>query len=161
MDIVIRPQMRSMLLVALFATSGMLIIGLLSAMTTLEVTTLALFIGAIALLMMFQLQAVIKVEDGRLQINCMFASFVDKIDNLKPEVSDKFLFRSDKKYALDKLYLGTRVLGFYVGWYTLKDGSVGFACVSRKRHACAISTKDGVRLILDPSVARTIATISA
>ncbi len=157
MDIVIRPQVRSMVMVAGAAAVGMLLIGLLSSMSTFEAITLSLFIGVIALLMMFQLQAVVKVEEGRLRINCMFASFVDKIDNLKPEVSDKFLFRSDEKYALRKLYLGTRVLGFYVGWYTLKDGSVAFACVSRKRHARALSTKDGVRLVLDPGLARLIA----
>ena len=80
---------------------------------------------------------------------------------LLDKVSDKFLFRSDEKYALSKLYHGTRVLGFYVGWYTLKDGSVAFACVSRKRHARAISTKDGVRLVLDPGLARLIASTAA
>lgn len=161
MDIVIRPQVRSMVMVAGAATAGMLFVGLLSTMSTFEAVTLAFFIGAIALLMMFQLRAVVSVEDDRLRINCMFASFVDKIDNLEPDVSDKFLFRSDEKYALSKLYLGTRVLGFYVGWYTLKDGSVAFACVSRKRHARALSTKDGVRLVLDPGLARQIASAAA
>ncbi|XOV85520.1 MAG: hypothetical protein ACFHXK_10470 [bacterium] len=146
-----------MVTVTAAATFGMLLVGLLSSMTTFEAVILSAFIGAIALLMMFQLQAVVKVEEGRLRINCMFASFVDTIDNLQPEVSDKFLFRSDETYALSKLYLGTRVLGFYVGWYTLKDGSVAFACISRKRHARALSTKDGVRLILDPGLARLIA----
>ncbi|MCR9262370.1 MAG: PH domain-containing protein [Pseudomonadaceae bacterium] len=150
-----------MVMVAGAATAGMLFVGLLSTMSTFEAVTLAFFIGAIALLMMFQLRAVVSVEDDRLRINCMFASFVDKIDNLEPDVSDKFLFRSDEKYALSKLYLGTRVLGFYVGWYTLKDGSVAFACVSRKRHARALSTKDGVRLVLDPGLARQIASAAA
>jgi hypothetical protein len=161
MDIVIRPQMRSMVMVASAATIGMLLVGLLSTMSVFEAVTLAFFIGAIALLMMFQLQAVVKVEEGRIRINYLFASFVDKIDNLKPEVSDKFLFRSDEKYALTKLYLGTRVIGFYVGWYALKDGSVAFACVSRKRHARVLSTKDGVRLVLDPGLARLIASTAA
>lgn len=161
MDIVIRPQVRSMVMVAGVATTGMLFVGLLSTMSTFEAVTLAFFIGAIALLMMFQLRAVVSVDEDRLRINCMFASFVDKIDNLEPDVSDKFLFRSDEQYALSKLYLGTRVLGFYVGWYTLKDGSVAFVCVSRKRHARALSTKDGVRLVLDPGLARQIASAAA
>lgn len=136
---------------------GMLLLGLLSDMTAIETITLSLFIGAIALITMFQLQAVIRVEQGRLSIVSTFASFSEKLENLNLDVSEKFLYRTDAENALNKFHFGTRILGFYVGWFTLNDGSVAFACVSRKRHARAISTKDGVKIVLDPGLAMSIA----
>jgi len=98
----------------------------------------------------------IEVSNDEVYIRYLHHSFRDKVSNLMPEASPKFDFKSDENLSLKKLYSGTRLLGFAVGWFTLKDDRVAFTCLTRKKRARFFSSKDGYLLILDPSVASKI-----
>ena len=150
----IRPGLSSLLMVGLG-------VGLVIALT-LGVAGLPLFstvvlaatVGLSCALMVYQLHADIYLTPEEVRIHYWSTTFVDSVKNLRDGPGEKFDFRKDEQRALNRLRLGTRLLGFYVGWYSLKDGSPAFVCLTRKHRARRFRTNDGVSLVLDPGVAR-------
>lgn len=152
----LRPEPRTYVVVGIVAFASTLLLHLLSGTDLLQALYVSGIVSLATSLTLFSLKAVIKIDGDVLEIDYVRATFADKLSNIKTEATEKFLFKDDPLLALGKLYLGTRIIGFYVGWYTLKDGSAAYVCVSRRRRARALATKDGVRLILDPGIAKAL-----
>ena len=118
---------------------------------------LAIAVGAGAIL-----RATIEI-DGKdnLNIRYLVYSFSDRLENIQDAATPKFDFRRDDQLGFKKLYRGTRLPRFNVGWFVLKNGAVAFACLSRKRRARAFKTRDGCYIFLDPAIVRRIQAVIA
>ena len=111
----------------------------------------------VAAMMSITLCATIKIDaKNRLTIRYLIYSFSDQLENIRPVNNSKIAFRRDDRFGFKKLYMGTRLPCFHVGWFRLRNGAVGFLCLSRKRKARAFITNDGCYILLDPRVARQI-----
>lgn len=117
---------------------------------------LGLLIAGFLVLNVAQLCATIRAQDDVLRIDYLLVSCDASIDDLSSEVSQKFDYRRDPEFGLDTLLLGTRLFGFHVGFYKLKDGSTAYVCLSRKKHARAITAENGFKLLLDPGIAKRV-----
>ena len=105
--------------------------------------------------------ATIEIDSGdRLTIRYLVHSFSDRLENLQVEASSKFDFRRDDRLGVKRLYQGTRLPCFKVGWFVPKNGAVAFVCVSRKRRARALRTRDGCYILVDPRIARWIQVVA-
>lgn len=140
-----------------------LIVGLPTAClvfaTQTDITGLLLGItvaAALVLLSWTHLRAVIEIADGKLTVRYNNQVFCEQLKNLRVASDRKLDFESDPAHGIDKSIIASRIKGFNVGWFRLRDDSVAFACLSRKRRARAIETRDGYVLLLDPGVARRI-----
>ena len=108
------------------------------------------------------LRATVEIDaNHRLKIRYLIYSFSDKLENIQAAATPKFDFRRDRRLGLKKLYFGTRLPCFNVGWFVLRNGEVAFVCVSRKRTARAFRTHDGCYILVDPRVARHIQAAAA
>lgn len=156
MRIAIQPQPTSLTILG-FAV-GLPLCGLLvlSHIPPLSALFWSSLVALTCVALASQLRATIQVGQDRIRIQYLLTSFADRLGNIEPQASEKFDFRTDERLGLKRLYLGTRLFGFYVGWYVLRDDSVAFVCVSRKHRARRLSTKDGHQLILDPGTAREV-----
>ena len=102
-------------------------------------------------------RATIQIDAGdRLTIRYLVYSFCDRLENIRVEATPKFDFRRDATLGVKRLYRGTRLPCFNVGWFVLRNGAVAFVCVSRKRKARAFKTRDGCYILVDPRIARRI-----
>ena len=107
------------------------------------------------------LRATIEIDSGdRLTIRYLIYSFSDRLENIQVEATSKFDFRRDDRLGVKRLYQGTRLPCFKVGWFVLKNGAVAFVCVSRKRRARALKTRDGCYILVDPRIARRIQAVA-
>ena len=112
---------------------------------------------AFAAMISVSLRATVEIDSkNRLTIRYLVYSFSDKLENIQVEATPKFDFRRDDTLGFKKLYKGTRLPCFNVGWFVLKNGAVAFVCVSRKRKARALKTRDGCYILVDPRIARRI-----
>ena len=103
------------------------------------------------------LRATVRIDaSNRLTIRYLVYSFSDELENIQVAATPKFDFRRDDNLGFKRLYQGTRLPCFNVGWFVLRNGAVAFACVSRKRKARAFKTRDGCYLLVDPRIARRI-----
>ncbi len=137
---------------AAFAISGPLLIA-----DPWYLLSLIVFVPAFAAMTSAMLRATIIVDSqGTLNIHCPLFSFCDQLDNLQLTPVPKFDFRRDEQFGLRRLYRGTRLPSFYVGWFVLKNDDVAFVCLSRKRKARAFKTHDGLYILIDPRIAREI-----
>lgn len=93
---------------------------------------------------------------GNLNIRYLVYSFSDRLENIQVVGEAKFDFRRDNQLGFKRLYEGTRLPCFNVGWFILKNGAVAFVCLTRKRRARAFKTRDGCYILLDPGIARQI-----
>ena len=112
---------------------------------------------AFAAMTSVSLRATVEIDSKkRLTIRYLVYSFSDKLENIQVEATPKFDFRRDDRLGFKKLYQGIRLPCFNVGWFVLKNGAVAFVCVSRKRKARALKTRDGCYILVDPRIARRI-----
>ena len=125
-------------------------------------------LGVIAVALVFaavtgvSLRATIKVDaSNRLNIRYVTHTFSDRLENIQAAATPKFNFRRNQRLGLKKLYFGTRLPCFNVGWFALRNGALAFVCVSRKRAARAFRTHDGCYILVDPRVARHIQAAAA
>ncbi len=102
------------------------------------------------------LRAVIEVQDGELRVRYQNQTYAERLDNLRMVSEDKMNFEEDPRRGIRTSILGSKIKGFNVGWFKLRDDSVAFACLSRKHNARALQSRDGYLLLLDPKVARRI-----
>lgn len=103
------------------------------------------------------LRATIKVKAGdRLTIRYLIHSLTVRLENIEVVPTPRFDFRRHRKLGVKRLYQGTRLPGFHAGWFVLRNGSVAFVCVSRKRKASAFKTHNGCYILVDPRIARRI-----
>lgn len=102
------------------------------------------------------LRAVIEVDGSELRVRYQNQTFAERLDNLRMTSSQKLNFEDDPDRGIERSILGSKVKGFHVGWFSLRDETVAFACLSRKRNARALESRDGYVLLLDPKVARRI-----
>lgn len=155
MNIVLRPSATA-LVVSFIALGGPIILGAVQ-MQSLLVAILALLGAAAAVAALYyQLSARITLADGKILIKTLSCRFEDSIENISDKPTKKFNFTEDGELGLKRRILGSRINRFHVGWFTLKNNSVGFVCVTRKARARAIYVGDNCFLLLDPSVAKQI-----
>ena len=93
---------------------------------------------------------------NRLHVRYLVHSFSTKLKHLQRAPTPKFDFRRDGELGLARLYQGTRVPSFMVGWFLLRNDAVAFACVTRRRRAQAFKIRKGLYLVVDPAIARQI-----
>ena len=162
MNRIIRPSFGSGIGLSLTVSAFLLMATLALGYDLLTAFVASLLAGMACSFSILPLKATVSINDDKLEIDyCGITSFSEDLRNLTAKPSGKFLFRDDPKYGLNKLFRGTRLMGFHVGWYVLNDGSLAFVCVSRKKRARSIVTPDGVRLVVDPGVARAISAMAA
>jgi len=158
MRITVRPGERTLLLLVLCFTLPTV---LFAVTINFELKTL-LALSAVFLLHSYlfwiALSVSIDLNDKDIHIRYLNHELQDNIDNLVPVASPKFDYRKDERHGLKKLHAGTRLHGFAVGWFTLKNDDVAFSCVTRKSRARFFESRDGYLLILDPRVASKIET---
>ena len=112
---------------------------------------------AFAVLTSLTLRATVEIDsDNRLTIRYLVYSFSDELENIRAGATPKFDFRHDDNLGVKRLFRGTRLPCFKVGWFVLRNGKVAFVCVSRKRRARALVTRDGCYILVDPRIARWI-----
>lgn len=112
---------------------------------------------AFAVLTSLTLRATVEIDsDNRLTIRYLVYSFSDDLENIRDGATPKFDFRHDDSLGVKRLFRGTRLPCFKVGWFVLRNGKVAFVCVSRKRRARALVTRDGCYILVDPRIARWI-----
>ena len=112
---------------------------------------------AFAAMTTVSLRATVEIDaDNRLIIRYLVYSFSDELRNIQLAATPKFDFRRDDNLGFKKLYQGTRLPCFNVGWFVLRNGGVAFVCVSRKRRARALRTRDGCYILVDPRIASRI-----
>ena len=112
---------------------------------------------AFAVLTSLTLRATVEIDsDNRLTIRYLIYSFSDELENIRAGATPKFDFRRDDNLGVKRLFRGTRLPCFKVGWFVLRNGKVAFVCVSRKRRARALVTRDGCYILVDPRIARWI-----
>ena len=125
--------------------------GLVQALGLLAVTF------AFAAMTSLSLRATVEIDaDDRLVIRYLVYSFSDDLRNIDLAATPKFDFRRDDTLGFKRLYQGIRLPCFNVGWFVLRNGGVAFVCVSRKRRARALRTRDGCYILVDPGIARQI-----
>lgn len=116
-----------------------------------------IFIGlALVVSGWLHLRAVIEVEGEELRVRYQNQTYAERLDNLTLVSGEKLNFQEDPRRGIGASILGSKIKGFNVGWFKLKDESVAFACLSRKHNARALKSRDGYLLLLDPRVARRI-----
>ena len=93
---------------------------------------------------------------NRLHVRYLIHSFSTKLKHLQRAPTPKFDFRHDGELGLARMYQGTRVPSFRVGWFLLRNKAVAFACITRKRQAQAFKIRKGLYLVVDPAMARQI-----
>ena len=150
----IRPNRFSLLTVGLTVWLALSLGFALAGVAMLSTLVLATAVGAACALMVYQLHADIYLIGDEVRIHYWSTSFVDSVANLADGPGPKYDFRHDETKGLKRLWQGTRLIGFYVGWYSLNDDSPAFVCLTRKHRARRFKTTDGVSLVLDPGVAR-------
>ena len=112
---------------------------------------------AFAAMLAVALRAEIWVDArNRLHVRYLVHSFSVKLRHLQRAPSPKFDFRRHGELGLARMYQGTRVPSFRVGWFLLRNRSVAFACVTRKHRARAFEIRKGLYLVVDPALARQI-----
>ncbi|MXY06312.1 MAG: hypothetical protein F4171_16565 [Gammaproteobacteria bacterium] len=117
---------------------------------------------AFAAMTSVSLRATVEIDsENRLTIRYLCYSFSDDLENIQVAALQKFDFYRDANLGFKKLHRGTRLPCFNVGWFVLRNGAVAFACLSRKRRARALMTRDGCYLLVDPHIARRIQAIAA
>ena len=117
---------------------------------------------AFAAMTSVSLRATVEIDsENRLTIRYLVYSFRDELENIKVAATPKFDFRDDDNLGVKSLYQGTRLPCFNVGWFQLRNGGVAFVCVSRKRRARALMTRDGCYILVDPRIARRIQAVAA
>ena len=117
---------------------------------------------AFAAMTSVSLRATVEIDsENRLTIRYLSYSFSDDLENIQLAALHKFDFHRDAHLGFKKLHCGTRLPCFNVGWFVLRNGAVAFACLSRKRRARALMTRDGCYILVDPHVARRIQAIAA
>ena len=117
---------------------------------------------AFAALTSVSLRATVEIDsDNCLTIRYLVYSFSDELENIQIAATPKFDFRRDDVLGFKKLYRGTRLPSFNVGWFVLRNGAAAFVCVSRKRRARALVTRDGCYILVDPRIARRIQAAAA
>ncbi len=108
------------------------------------------------------LRATVEVDaQNRLTIQYLSCSFTDDLQNIRFPAFGKIDFHRDAHLGFKKLHRGIRLPSFHVGWFVLRNGAVAFACLSRKRRARALMTRDGCYILVDPHIARRIQAIAA
>ena len=156
MRIVVRPGKSALIAPAVIV--GMLLAA--ASMVAGNAPFGAVAIGAAVALLtvafLAQLQATIAVEGDSITVRYLGTSFQDQLSNFEPASTKKFDYRQDRRFGLKRLFRGIHLRGFCVGWFVLRDASVAFVCLSRKRRARALTTRDGYTLMLDPGIARRI-----
>ena len=112
---------------------------------------------AFAAMTNLSLRATVEIDaENRLTIRYLVYSFSDELRNIHLTATPKFDFRRDDTLGFKKLYQGIRLPCFNVGWFVLRNGGVAFVCVSRKRKARALRTRDGCYILVDPGIVRQI-----
>lgn len=156
MKITLSPSLQSS--VTLAATLGLVVFLILVALATplVQSAIAGLLVAAAIAATLLHLSTKIVVEDDELSIRTWTTSFHEQVHNLNPALETKVDFRHDERYGLKRLFRGTNLRGFRVGWFVLNDGTVAFVCLTRKRRARAVTTRDGYCLLLDPWLARRI-----
>ena len=137
--------------------SALAISGPALASESWHLVNLIVVLPAFAAMTRATLRATIEVDaQGTLNIRCPLFSFCDQLDNLQLATVRKFDFRRDEQFGLKRLYRGTRLPSFNVGWFVLKNDAAAFVCLSGKRKARALKTHDGFYILVDPRIARKI-----
>ena len=117
---------------------------------------------AFAAMTSVSLRATVEIDsENRLTIRYLCYSFSDDLKNIQVAELRKFDFHRDARLGFKKLHRGTRLPCFNVGWFVLRNGAVAFACLSRKRRARALKTRDGCYILVDPRIASRIQAIAA
>ena len=112
---------------------------------------------AFAAMTSVSLRATLEIDSkNRLTVRYLVYSFTADLQNIQTAATPKFDFRRDDDLGFKKLHRGTRLPGFNVGWFLLRNGATAFVCVSRKRKARAFKTRDGCYILIDPRIARRI-----
>ena len=112
---------------------------------------------AFAAMTCVSLRATVEIDsENRLTIRYLLCSFSDELKNIQAAATPKFDFRRDDILGFKRLYRGTQLPCFNVGWFVLRNGAVAFVCLSRKRKARAFRTRDGCYILVDPRIARRI-----
>lgn len=134
------------------ALFGPALVGGLGSVVALLAVTLAF-----AAMTSVTLRATVEIDSSnRLTIRYLTYSFSDELQNIRVGATPKFDYRRDHNLGVKRLYRGTRLPCFNVGWFVLRNGGVAFVCVSRKRRARALVTRDGCYILVDPRIARWI-----
>jgi len=156
MKITLSPSLRSSLTLAFAIGLTVFLILLALATPPTQAAVAGLLVTAAIAATLLHLSTEIVVEDDELSIRTLTTSFHEQVHNLNAATDDKVDFRHDEHYGIKRLFRGTNLAGFRVGWFVLNDGKVAFVCVTRKRRARAMETRDGYLLLLDPRIARRI-----
>lgn len=148
---------RSTLLFLAFVLGLPLAVLITANQPTIQGALTGIFIGlALVVSGWFHLRAVIEVDGGELRVRYQNQTYAERLDNLRFVSDEKMNFEEDPRRGIGASILGSKIKGFNVGWFRLRDDSVAFACLSRKRNARALESRDGYLLLLDPRVARKI-----
>ena len=117
---------------------------------------------AFAAMTSVSLRATVEIDSqDRLTIRYLSCSFSDELQNIQFAPLGKIDFHRDADLGFKKLHSGIRLPSFHVGWFVLRNGAVAFACLSRKRRARALMTRDGCYILVDPHIARRIQAFAA
>ena len=117
---------------------------------------------AFAAMTSVSLRATVEIDSqDQLTIRYLSYSFSDELQNIQFAALGKIDFHRDANLGFKRLHSGIRLPSFHVGWFVLRNGAVAFACLSRKRRARALMTRDGCYILVDPHIARRIQAIAA
>ena len=146
----------------IWGASSVVLLGAVIAGEIGHVPSLFAITLAFAAMTSVSLRATVEIDsENRLTIRYLSYSFSDELRNIQVATLRKFDFHRDAHLGFKKLLSGTRLPWFNVGWFVLRNGAVAFACLSRKRRARALMTRDGCYILVDPHVARRIQAIAA
>ena len=146
----------------IWGASSVLVLGSVIAGEIGHVPGLLAITLAFAAMTSVSLRATVEIDsENRLTIRYLSYSFSDDLRNIQVAALRKFDFHRDAHLGFKKLHSGTRLPCFNVGWFVLRNGAVAFACLSRKRRARALMTRDGCYILVDPHVARRIQAFAA
>ena len=152
-----RTTVLSIWAASLVVLCGPVIAGEIGHLPSLFAITLAF-----AAMTSVSLRATVEIDsENRLTIRYLSYSFSDELRNIQVATLRKFDFHRDAHLGFKKLHSGTRLPWFNVGWFELRNGAVAFACLSRKRKARALKTRDGCYILVDPHIARRIQAAAA
>lgn len=155
----VRASRRTVLCV--WATSATLLSAPALALGSGHIIAMLAITLAFAVMITVPMHATIEIDSGaRLTIRYLIYSFSDRLENIRVQATPKFDFRRDDRLGFRKLYQGTRLPCFNVGWFVLRNGAMAFVCLSRKRNARALKTRDGCYILVDPRIARRIQAVA-
>ena len=156
-----RVRARPTTVLAIWGASAAVLVGPVIAGEIGHVPGLFAITLAFAAMTSVSLRATVEIDSrDRLTIRYLSYSFSDKLQNIQFAPRRKVDFHRDAHLGIKKLHRGTRLPSFHMGWFVLRNGAVAFACLSRKRRARVLKTRDGCYILVDPQVARRIQAIA-